>query len=158
MALKGEQSGPMEQNFHRPLREVYCQESAAKKGYGSVDPVVIPALAPSLHADDRTLCLVRALCYYLKATEDRREGKELLFVFLNKGQMTNIEIIQLCYAAVDPATLQTFQMKDRDVRAFAASSAFYGVVSVEQILTACHWLSHTFTSFYLQELGPICSG
>ena len=63
------------------------------------------------------------------------------------------QTIQLCYAAVDPATLQSLQVKAHDVRAFAASSAFYGGVSVEQILSACHWCSHnTFTSFYLKEL------
>ena len=78
-------------------------------------PVVIPALAPSLHedlTDDRTLCPVCALPYYLKATEDRRQGKELLFVSFNRGQTTDIQpatisswlkqTIQLCYAAVEP--------------------------------------------------------
>ena len=33
-----------------------------------------------------------------------------------------------------------------------ASKAFYGGVSVDQIMHACHWKAHTFTSFYLKEL------
>ena len=54
------------------LVKFIAKNQFAKKGYDSVAPVVIPALAPSLHedlADDRTLCPVRALRYYLKATE-----------------------------------------------------------------------------------------
>ena len=39
-------------------------------------------------------------------------------------------------------------------RALAASRAFQGGVSVEQIMTACHWKSHnTFTNFYLKDLA-----
>ena len=150
-----------------PSVKFIAKNQLAKKGYDSVAPVVIPALAPSLHedlTDDRTLCPVRALRYYLKATEDRRQGKELLFVSLNRGQTTDIQpatisswlkqTIQLCYETVDPATLQSLQVKAHDVRAFAASHAFYGGVSVDQILSACHWRSHnTFTSFYLKELA-----
>ena len=41
-----------------------------------------------------------------------------------------------------------------DVRAIAASKAFYGRVSMDQIMQACHWKSHnTFTIFYLRDLG-----
>ena len=40
-----------------------------------------------------------------------------------------------------------------DIRAFAASKAFYGGVSVDQIMQACHWKAHnTFTNFYLKDL------
>ena len=36
---------------------------------------------------------------------------------------------------------------------FAASKAFYGGVSVDQIMQACHWKAHnTFTNFYLKYL------
>ena len=58
------------------------------------------------------------------------------------------------------------QVKAHDVRAFAASKAFHSGVSVEQILSACHWKLHnTFTEFYLNyaacadsklfHLGPL---
>ena len=40
-----------------------------------------------------------------------------------------------------------------DIRAFAASKAFYGEVSVDQIMQECHWKAHnTFTNFYLKDL------
>ena len=35
-----------------------------------------------------------------------------------------------------------------------ASKAFYGGVSVDQIMQACHWKAHnTFTNFYLKDLA-----
>ena len=41
-----------------------------------------------------------------------------------------------------------------DIRAFAASKAFYGGVSVDQIMQACHWKAdNTFTNFYLKDLA-----
>ena len=34
-----------------------------------------------------------------------------------------------------------------------SSKAFYGGVSVDQIMQACHWKAHnTFTNFYLKDL------
>ena len=42
-------------------------------------PVVIPALAPMLDKslqEDKTLCPVRALRYYLDRTKDLRKGKD----------------------------------------------------------------------------------
>ena len=43
-------------------------------------------------------------------------------------------------------------VKAHDV--FAASKAFDGGVSTDQILQVCHWKSHnTFTSFYLKDLS-----
>ena len=45
------------------------------------------------------------------------------------------------------------QVKAHDIRAFAASKAFYRGVSVDQIMQACHWKAHnTFTNFYLKDL------
>ena len=45
------------------------------------------------------------------------------------------------------------QVKAHDIRVFAASKAFYGGVSVAQIMQACHWKGHnTFTNFYLKDL------
>ena len=48
----------------------------AKEGPGSVAPMVIPALAPSLDKSlegDRSLCPVRTLRYYLDRTTDLRQ-------------------------------------------------------------------------------------
>ena len=56
------------------------------------------------------------------------------------------QTILLCYKQADQQALDLVQVKAHDIRAFAASKAFYGGVSVDQIMQACHWKAHnTFT-------------
>ena len=113
---------------------------------------------------DRTLCPVRALCYYLDRTSDLRQNKELVFVSFKKGFDKDIspatisswikQTVILCYEFSDQRTLTLHQVKVHDVRAFATSKAFQLGVSLEQILSACHWKSHnTFTQFYLKDVA-----
>ena len=60
----------------------------------------------------------------------------------------------LSYALSDHEALTVHQVKARDVRAFAASKAFQSGVSLEQILSACHWKSHnTVKQFYLKDVA-----
>ena len=50
--------------------------------------VVIPALKPTLDpslVQDKSLCSVRVLRYYLDKTKDLRKGKKLLFVAIKKA-------------------------------------------------------------------------
>ena len=138
----------------------------AKEGPSSVAPVIIPALAPTLDKslkEDRTLCPVRALRYYLDKTKDLRSGKQLVFVSFKKNFNKDIApatisswIKQtiLCYQLSNEDAQQLHQVRAHDVRAFAASKAFQGGVSLDQILSACHWKSHnTFTQFYLKDVA-----
>ena len=132
-----------------------------------VAPVVIPALAPTLDnslQEDRSVCPVRALRYYLDKTKDLRDKKELVFFFFKKNFNKDIspstisswikQTVLLCYQLSDQESLTLLQVKAHDVRAFAASKAFQGGVSLEQILSACHWKSHnTFTQFYLKDVA-----
>ena len=63
------------------------------------------------------------------------------------------QTILLCYKQADQQALDLVQVKAHDIRAFAASKAFYGRVSVDQIMQACHWNApNTFTNFYLKDL------
>ena len=63
------------------------------------------------------------------------------------------ETIVLCYKQADQQSLDLVQVKAHDIRAFAASKVFYGGVSVDQIMQACHWKArNTFTNFYLKDL------
>ena len=65
----------------------------ALDGLASVVPVVIPALAPTLDkslSENRSLCPVRALRYYLDRTKDLRQGKDLVFVSSRKGFQKDI--------------------------------------------------------------------
>ena len=127
----------------------------------------IPALAPSLDRSlkgDRSLCPVRALRYYLDRTADLRQNKELVFVSFKKGFDKDIspatisswikQTVILCYELSDQEALTLHQVKAHDVRAFAASKAFQSGISLDQILSACHWKSHnTFTQFYLKDVS-----
>ena len=148
-----------------PSPSFLSKNQLAKEGPDSVAPVVIPALAPTLDKSlkgDRSLCPVRALRYYLDRTSDLRQNKELVFVSFKKGFGKDIspatiswikQTVILCYELSDQEAL-TLQVKAHDVRAFAASKAFQSGVSLEQILSACHWKSHnTFTTFEGCGLG-----
>ena len=62
-----------------PSPSFISKNHLAKEGPACVAPVIIPALAPSLDRslkEDRSLCPVRALRYYLDKTKDLRSGKE----------------------------------------------------------------------------------
>ena len=112
---------------------------------------------------DRSLCPVRALCYYLDRTSDLRQNKELVFVSFKKGFDQDIspptiswikQTVILCYELSDQKALTLHQVKAHEVRAFAAAKAFQLGVSLEEILSACHWKSHnTFTQFYLKDVA-----
>ena len=63
------------------------------------------------------------------------------------------QTILLCYKQADQQSLDLVQVKAHDIRTFAACKAFYGRVSVDQIMQACHWKAqNTFTNFYLKDL------
>ena len=150
-----------------PSPSFLSKNQLAKEGPESVAPVVIPALAPTLDRSlksDRSLCPVRALRYYLDRTSDLRQHKELVFVSFKKGFDKDIspatisswikQTVILCYELSDQQAHTLHQVKAHDVRAFAASKAFQSGVSLEQILSACHWKSHnTFTQFYLKDVA-----
>ena len=150
-----------------PSPSFLSKNQLAKEGPNSVAPVVIPALAPTLDKtlkSDRSLCPIRALRYYLDKTADLRQNKELVFVSFKKGFDKDISLatisswikqtVILCYELSDQQALTLHQVKAHDVRAFAASKAFQSGISLDQILSACHWKSHnTFTQFYLKDVA-----
>ena len=120
-----------------PSPSFLSKNQLAKEGPGSVPPVVIPALAPTLDKplkSDRSLCPVRALRYYLDRTSDLRQRKELVFVSFKKGFDKDIspatisswikQTVILCYELSDQQAHTLHQVKAHDVRAFAASKAF----------------------------------
>ena len=143
-----------------------AKNQLAREGSQSVSPVTIPALTTIVDRqfkEDRTLCPVRALRYYLDRTKDLRGSRSLLFISFKKGHTSDIrpatlsswlkQTILLCYKQAHQQALDLVQVKAHDIRAFVASKAFYGGVLVEQIMQACHWKAHnTFTNIYLKDL------
>ena len=150
-----------------PSPSFLSKNQLAEEGPDCVAPVVIPALAPTLDRSlksDRSLCPVRASRYYLDRTSDLRQNKELVFVSFKKGFDKDIspatisswikQTVILCYELSDQEAHTLHQVKAHDVRAFAASKAFQSGISLEQILSACHWKSHdTFTQIYLKDVA-----
>ena len=114
------------------------------------------------------LCPVRVLHYCLDKTHYLRSNKELGFVSFKKNFNKDIspstisswikQTMILCNQLSDQESLALHQDKAHEVRAIAASKAFQGGVSLEQILSACHWKSHnTFTQFYLKDVSWVDS-
>ena len=150
-----------------PSPSFLSKNQLARDGSTSVAPVAIPALAPTLDkslSEDRSLCPVRTLRYYLDKTKDLRQGKDLVFVSFRKGFHKDIvpatisswikQTVLLCYQLSDQTAQDLHQVRAHDVRTFAASQAFQGGISLDQILSACHWKAHnTFTQFYLKDLA-----
>ena len=128
--------------------------------------MVIPALKCSQDSQDTDilLCPVRALQCHLYRTKDSRGGRQFLFISHKLGHSKDIQCstisswikntIKFCYTKVNNAHMDLVGVKAHYIRAFAASKAFYGEVSMDQIMQACHWKSYnTFTRFYLNDLA-----
>ena len=150
-----------------PSSVFLSKNQLASDGPNVVQPVVIPALKPILDSSlsqDRALCPVRSLRYYVDKTKDLREGKHLLFISFKSGFSGDIlratisswikQTVILAYQESDLETQKLSRVKAHDVRSMAASLAFKGGVSLDQILGACFWKLHTtFTNFYLKDVS-----
>ena len=145
-----------------PSPSFLAKNHLVKEGPDCVAPVVIPALAPTLDKslkEDRSLCSVRVLRYYLDKTQDLRQGKELVFVSFKKGFTKDIspamisswikQTVILCYEPSYHESLTLHQVKAHDVRAFAASKAFQGGISLDQILAPITPLPNTILKMLL---------
>ena len=124
----------------------------------------IPALDRHLNngmAEDRLLCPIWALRFYLERSTPWREHKRLLFVSFKPGHKLDIvpstisgwirKTILQCYTNSPTNLRDSHKVKAHHVRSMAASLAFHRQASIEQILRA-----GTFTDFYLKDLS-LCS-
>ena len=71
-----------------PSSDFIAKNQLACEGAQSVSPVIIPALTTIVDRQfkqDRSLCPVHALRYYLDRTKDLRGYRSLLFISLKKG-------------------------------------------------------------------------
>ena len=139
------------------------------RGGEVLNSVTIKALTKILGddmQDDRSLCAVRAVRYYLKATKDIRKNRQKLFIAYRKGYPDTQEIhlntvsgwlkktILLAYDTASEEDTQVTGVKAHQVRAMAASWALHSRASLEDIMQACSWKSaNTFTSFYLKDMA-----
>ena len=148
-----------------PSSDFIAKNQLAREGAQSVSPVVIPALTivDRQLKQDRSVCPVHALRYYLDRTKTFRGDGSLLFISFKKGHSRDMrpatlssrlkQTILLCCKQAYQQALDLVQVKAHDIRAFAASKALYSGVSVDQIMQACHWKAHnTFTNFYILHM------
>ena len=101
-------SVPFRETFTRKNNKKARQQGAyiaknqlAREGSQSVSPVTIPALTTNVDRqfkEDRALCPVQALRYYLDRTKDLRGSQSLLFISFKKGHTSDIR----------PATLSSW--------------------------------------------------
>ena len=139
VANKVSNLGQWEKVAFFPSSDFIAKNQLAREGPQSVSPVIIPALTTIVDGqfkEDRTLCPVRALRYYLDRTKDLRGSQSLLFISFKKGHTSDIrpatvsswlkQTILLCHKQGDQQALDLVQVKAHDIRAFAASKAFYG--------------------------------
>jgi len=138
-------------------------------GGGPMKPLIIKALSKSLSKDlqeDRSLCAVRAIKYYLDKTKATRQGREKFFIAYKKGYTQEIckntisgwikKTVLLAYKSAPKEDIQVLGVKAHDVRGLAASWALLKSSSLDDILEACSWRSqNTFSKFYLKDLTRI---
>ena len=75
-----------------PSSDFIAKNQLAREGSQSVSLVTIPALTTIVDRqlkEDRTLCPVRALRYYLDRTKDLRGSRSLLFISFKKGHTSD---------------------------------------------------------------------
>ena len=132
-------------------------------------PLVLKSLSKELSADlqeDRSLCVVRALRYYLERTKEIRQSRKRLLIAYKKSYLQDIskntisgwikKAIILAYNSSSEEQRTLVGVKAHDVRGMAASLALMKNTSIDAVLEACTWKSHTtFTRFYLKDLTRI---
>ena len=97
-----------------PSPDFIAKNQLAREGSQSVSPVTIPALTTIVDRqfkEDRTLCPVLSLRYYLDRTKDLRGSRSLRLISLKKGHTSDIrpanlsswfkQTILLCYKQAD---------------------------------------------------------
>jgi len=137
-------------------------------GSGSVQPIKIQSLNDFVGnlPGELNLCPVRCLLTYYKRvkSEGFTVDKEKLFVSYKKGFHQEIskptisswikKTIIMSYDLANDQDLVKANVHSHQVRAIAASQAFYHDVPLEQVLQAGTWRCHnTFSSFYLKDLS-----
>ena len=152
-----------------PNLEFVPKTQLGNQGSAVLQPIVVKALSRILSPrmeEDRVLCPVRALRFYLDRTKDMRGERKRLFIAFKKGYTKDIckstvsswlkKTIVLTHELASKDTCQLVGVKAHDVRAMASSWALQKSVSMDGILAACRWKNHsTFTQYYLKDLTVI---
>ena len=129
----------------------------------------IPALSQlSSEHNDLLLCPVRALKIYSRRTADRRTENSRLFIpVLGTREAVSRNTISAWIASVirraylnQHGDLQALhRVSAHEVRAIATSWHFHHTLSLENVMRAASWRTHsTFSSFYLRDVSMMADG
>jgi hypothetical protein len=152
-----------------PALDFVAKTQLVNKGPEVLHSITIQSLdgflGPRLE-EDLTLCPVRALKTYIDRSDGIRQCQKKLFISFKHGYSSDIskntvsswikQAVFLAYEETSPDTQRLHYVKAHEVRALAASWAYFKNSSIESILQACRWKSHnTFTNFYLRDMSLI---
>ena len=127
---------------------------------------VIPALCSSVARDakdERALCPIRALRYYLRRSAELGKVKDRTALFVpmidTKGELAKSTLshwikdcITYCLKSCSTENASFHKVRAHDVRGLAATWCLNGGVPTKDIMHACTWRNqNTFTKFYLKD-------
>jgi hypothetical protein len=138
-------------------------------------PVIIPSQSATVDKTfpDRTLCPVWALKFYVDRTRPPtiRLGRQHLFISYVEGYSKEIapatisrwiiSTIKLAYLLTgnSQSLLRLSSISAHEIRALATSWATYKGVTLQEIMWAVEWKSHTvFSQFYLGDCWTLADG
>jgi hypothetical protein len=125
-------------------------------------PFFIPRLTPfsGRDNDDRLLCPVRALIFYLHATGGCKPGERLFQKVSGAGAVTAQTVSSWIVRCIRDCCGENIKAKAHEVRRSAASWAYQSSQHhLEDILCAGSWASHTtFSSYYLADVRAQSDG
>ena len=127
-------------------------------------PFIVPSLSQSCGSNDpdRLLCPVRALKFYLAATEAFRGSRKRLFLpvrglsDISPATISRwiVSVIKSAYAHISSTDLALLRINAHEVRAISTSCAFLFNSSCSDVIQSVYWRGHsTFSSFYLRDLS-----
>ena len=118
--------------------------------------------------EDRSLCPIRAIKIYRARSEDFRKqnASRRLFISFKKGFSGDIHrntfvgwlkaLILYTHKNAEDSVIKLSQAKVHEIRAMSASIGWKANLSLEDVLMAATWKSHTtFTDFYLKDISMI---
>jgi hypothetical protein len=129
--------------------------------------IVFPALELASDTADKSLCPVRALIFYLKATKGHRRGRRRLFLPIPKGREDFREcaltywvrqLIIMAYADC-PDEVAILYRPLHETRAVSISWALYKNVQMSSLLKAAEWKTHNvFINNYMRDMTHYKNG
>ena len=129
----------------------------------------IPSLGNhSSEHNDQLLCPVRALRIYYRRTAERRTAESRLFIPV-LGQRSSVSkntisawitsVVRRAYQHKHQDLHELHRITAHEVRALATSWNFHHNLSLESVMEAASWRTHsTFSSFYLRDVTFMADG